>query len=362
MERGRINATWTEPEVLEAVEGRLKDLLAGLEVVRTRRAWVTPSGLRVDLAVDVRAGRTRALLLLEVKSSGEPRLALAACAQLRRTTREVRGAYPVFCAPFVTESSRRLLVEEGVGYLDLSGNAHLRFGSVLIDRVGASPPIPKRRGVKELLAPKATRVLRALLLDPGRPAGLTEIARRCRMSPAGVFLVARLLEDKGFVERDRERRVVLTRPRELLALWAQSWSIERNGVARYFSLARFPEELIDQIGALARREGLPYALTLHAGASLVAPFVRFNDVWFYAPGDPLPWVEGLELKPAEAGANVFLMEPYDEGALDGARQVRGKTVVSDVQLYVDLYNFPARGREQAEALRGKTLTFKGAAP
>jgi hypothetical protein len=37
--------------------------------------------------------------------------------------------------------------------------------------------------------------------------------------------------------------------------------------------------------------------------------------------------------------------------------VEGVKVVSDVQLYVDLYNYPARGREQADFLRERKMGF-----
>ena len=41
---------------------------------------------------------------------------------------------------------------------------------------------------------------------------------------------------------------------------------------------------------------------------------------------------------------------YDEGVFYGVSQVAGVTVVSKVQLYVDLFNYPARGKEAAEII------------
>ena len=41
---------------------------------------------------------------------------------------------------------------------------------------------------------------------------------------------------------------------------------------------------------------------------------------------------------------------YAHGARYGIRELRGHPVVSDVQLFLDLYNYPVRGREQAEHL------------
>ena len=352
-----MNELTREIDVADAIVERLPDLLPNLKIRRIRREWRTSEGKRVDIAVQGQVGAAPFLLVVEVKAIGEPRMALAAVAQLRALTRGLKGAYPVFCAPFVPPSSRTLLKEEGVGYLDLVGNAYLRFANVLVDRSAPDPPARRRTGTKELLAPKTTRILRTLLNNPRSAFGVRELAEACRVSPAAVVLAVRLLEDKSIVERDDARRIVLTRPGELLDLWASAWSIERNAVARYFSISTSPQEIMDAISRLGRRDELPYGLTLHAGASLVTPFVRFDDVWLYAPGDIQPWIEGLDLAPAKAGANVFLLSPYDAGVLDGVREIKKCAVVSDTQLYVDLYNYPARGREQAQFLRERRLTF-----
>jgi len=42
--------------------------------------------------------------------------------------------------------------------------------------------------------------------------------------------------------------------------------------------------------------------------------------------------------------------PCDEGVFYGVSQVAGVNVVSKVQLYVDLLNYPARGEEAAERI------------
>ncbi len=207
------------------------------------------------------------------------------------------------------------------------------------------------------MAPKATRVLRALLNRPREPARISDLARRCSMSVAGVYWVVRLLEDRAYVERDSQKRVVLIKPKELLDLWASSWNMQRNPWTGYFSLEKTPERLIKRVADFGAKENLGYAFTLMAGAALVAPFVRYEDVWIYIAGDPKRWAEGLDLKPVQGGGNLFLVEPYDEGVFMELQEVEGAKVVSNVQLYVDLYNYGPRGREQAEFLRERKIGF-----
>ena len=50
----------------------------------------------------------------------------------------------------------------------------------------------------------------------------------------------------------------------------------------------------------------------------------------------------------EKGGNVSMVLPYDKGVVYGVNQAGGVNVVSKVQLYIDLFNYPARGEEAAE--------------
>ena len=58
----------------------------------------------------------------------------------------------------------------------------------------------------------------------------------------------------------------------------------------------------------------------------------------------------LGLKRVSSGANVTLLEPYDEGVFYGANTVEGAPVVSPIQLYLDLTQTKARGEEAASAI------------
>jgi hypothetical protein len=62
-------------------------------------------------------------------------------------------------------------------------------------------------------------------------------------------------------------------------------------------------------------------------------------------------------RPVSRGANLAIMVPYYRvSAFCGERRIRGLSVVSDLQLYLDLYDFPLRGREQAERIFERHLS------
>jgi hypothetical protein len=347
----------TEKEVIDLLLDELPVLLEGLEVSDVERCPEAGSGERPDLIARVRIGRISRTLVINVKAKGEPRYAKMAITTLSGQTDSLPRAYPVFASAFVSERARRVCRREGVGYVDLVGNVYLRFDSVLVDRVSAESRPRERRGAKQLFAPKATRVVRDLLVNWGEPSRITDLAERCGMSPGGVYWVVSLLEDRGYAERDERKRVVLTQPGELLDAWAEGWSMDRNRRRPFFSLERTPDLIMRSLAEAARGTGTRYAFTLLAGASMVAPYVRFEDVWVYVAEEEAGWGRGLDLQPVDGGGNLVLLDPYDTGVLSHLQEVNGKNVVSNVQLYVDLYNHPGRGREQAEFLRERVLGF-----
>ena len=101
----------------------------------------------------------------------------------------------------------------------------------------------------------------------------------------------------------------------------------------------------------------PYALTRMCGAALIAPFVRYQYFDFYIPdNNDLPyWKKTLDLVDVEAVGNVNIVIPQNGRILNQTQTVKGCRIVNNIQLYLDLYKYPARGREQAEFLREQVI-------
>jgi hypothetical protein len=109
-------------------------------------------------------------------------------------------------------------------------------------------------------------------------------------------------------------------------------------------LKRLPEILEDRV----------WALTLQAGASLVAPHASWDHIHVYVrtenEEDLLGIAQALGWSASPEG-RVFLMRPfYTDSVWRGARSVHGLPIVSALQLILDLWHYPIRGREQAEHL------------
>lgn len=139
-------------------------------------------------------------------------------------------------------------------------------------------------------------------------------------------------------------------PVRLMQKWAVYHSyVSANTFLRYHTFETSIEAFLSKMKEVDEPE---YALTVLAGAYVVAPYVRPTTVHFYIKQREKAkiWVESLDPRPVETGGNISIVLPYDEGVFYGASEVNGLNVVSKVQLFIDLFNYPARGEEAAEAI------------
>jgi hypothetical protein len=311
----------------------------------------------VDLLVRFRMGQEPKTLICETRSRGEPRYLREAITRLREFRPLVPGAYPIVAAPYVTSQSAALVRRNGCGYLDLSGNCYLAFDSVLIQKEGRPNAGLIRRPLKALFAPRATRVVRALLVERERAWRLDELGRAVGVSLGHAHNVMKRLEELDWVERGRDGLYRLDRPGDLLDAWRDEYSYSVNGLGAFVSPPGDKRRIMEALARHATELGLGYAFTLHAGASLIGPHTRVSTGHCYVSGDTEALVRALGLQPVEGEGSVYLMTPYDPGVFYAPVVKGGFRVVSLPQLYVDLHGHERRGREQAEKLRRDAMGF-----
>lgn len=206
------------------------------------------------------------------------------------------------------------------------------------------------RKAQNIFSPVASRVLRVLLIHPYKGWTIGGLSEEANVSLGYTHAVVLSLIDQGYVYRDDSYRAVVSNPVKLIQRWVAYHSyVSVNTFFRYHTFERNLEAFLSKMKEVDESE---YALTVLSGAYLVAPYVRPTTIHFYIKQQEKArtWVESLDLRPVEMGGNVSMVLPYDEGVFYGAGKVSGLNVVSKVQLYVDLYNYPARGEEAAEAL------------
>src|SRR5438045_3181844 len=256
------------------------------------------AGKPVDVAVKFRLGDAEQLVVVEVSSLGQPRQIRAAVTRLAEIRRELPAAYPVAASVYIGPQSARILRDNSLGYVDLSGNCYLAFDQVLIEKEGKRNSRPSTRPLRSLFAPRATRVVRVLLAEPQRAWRLEELARAAEVSLGHSHNVMSRLEDLRWVERDQAQRIHLGKPADLLGAWRESYTYRVNEIASYFVTERVTRRLMADVARAASADGRRYAFTLGAGLSLVAPQPRLSGLHCYLEGDPAPVAAALELRPA----------------------------------------------------------------
>lgn len=215
------------------------------------------------------------------------------------------------------------------------------------------------RRVHNIFEPKATRVIRALLTNPGRAWKIRGLAEEVGISPGYAHAVISTLIDLGYVTRTKGYRIKTVNPIVLLKRWAAYHQYDKmNTFLEYYTFEREIERLINRLSEIRNST---YALTALAGAFLVAPHVRPVDVHLYIhkEDDAAALANALNVQLIPKRGNVKFVVPYDEGVFYGQQRanvrisesvVSDVNVISNVQLFVDLYNYPAMGMEAAEHL------------
>lgn len=302
----------------------------------------------VDGMVVIKLPEREQILLIETSPSGEPRFARGAVNQLLRYMEKYPGSYGVFMAPYISAKSAEICNSEGVGYADLAGNCRLTFDRVFIKREGRPNQFREKRQLRSLFSTKATRIIRVLLMHPGRKWKMEYLAREAEVSLGQVFAVKEVLLDKEWVTAEREG-IKVAEPALLLKNWADNYIYTRNRIFDYYTMLPL-EECEQKLAFFCEDEHIDYGVSGFSGAARYVPSVRYNRIMIYVQGDSEFLARTLNLKKAESGANVIMMEPYDKGVFYGSALKESIRIVSPVQLYLDLQSVPGRGSEAAERL------------
>lgn len=209
--------------------------------------------------------------------------------------------------------------------------------------------------IKSVFTDKASSLLRKMLQHPEKKWVINDFTKE-GLSLGWISEILTEMSKEGYVERVYKGPLsysILRYPDRLITDWTRWYRFKYNTIFTYYSPLRNIEgRLINYF----KEKNIPYALTLFSGAKRIGPYVSDPRIHIYIPsletlGD-LAKFRGefslLELK--EAGDIHFVIPYYKNSIFKYLQHVRGTAIVSLLQLYLDLYTFSPRGREQAEYL------------
>jgi hypothetical protein len=341
-------------EELKLVLGRVPSL-AGIAPHLTSTVWAG-SDTGIDLLFELEMPEGPVRLAVEVKANGQPRHVQSAIHSLSYYVHRAGPAYPVLIAPYLSEQSRHICEEAGLGYLDLEGNCRLAFAGIYIER--EAPPSPKtiRKDAAALFTPKSTRVLRALLRDPYRSWKVQDLADAAGVSIGQASNVRKALLDKEWAIPDVEG-LKIKDPDDLLDGWRAAYRPPPGETHEYYT-PRHGDALTDALRSLADGPGQVVAGGQTA-ARWLSPYLRSPMEFFYTDRTGLDALsKALLLVPKERGGNVTVTVVKDEGVLlDRIMPVPRLWTTGIVQTYLDLFTMGDRGQEAAEFLRRNKMEW-----
>ncbi|MFH1283349.1 MAG: type IV toxin-antitoxin system AbiEi family antitoxin [bacterium] len=216
--------------------------------------------------------------------------------------------------------------------------------------------------LRNIFADKASLILRKMLASPNKKWVTRDFTDKNGVSLGMAHGVLETMAKRGYIERVKrgpDSYALLTSKQDLVNAWLRAYRFELNKVSTYYSPNK---NILPKIKDYLKSK--PYALTLHSGANLTTSFVITDHVYLYFSHeiwnkDFLNFCQHLDLKELVRGGNIHIILPhYKKSIFYNVQMIKGYKVVSNLQLYLDLYNFIPRGQEHAEYLK-QILEEKG---
>jgi hypothetical protein len=306
-------------------------------------------GTEVEGLLSLRAPHgTYTTIAVETKQTVTPRDAETMLSGLARSLRALSAHVPLLIvAPWLSQRTREALSTNNINYLDLTGNALLRLENpvVYIQTEGAARnPTPGPRPAASLRGNKAARLVR-LLADVRPPYGVGELAQAAGLTPGYASRLLDALDREAIVDRGSRGIVQDVDIAALLRGWASSYDAFKPELTTTW---------LAPAGAAAAAAALPsaapnVAVTGSFAAVRWAPTAAPALLIAYAR-DEQQTATALGLLPADEGANVILLRPFDDVAFARSAVADGVTYAAPSQVAADCLRGPGRMPAEGEAL------------
>ena len=357
VKRMQPNKIMSEQRVVRVCEGLIRDVLPAnwnFTASNTRRSKTG----QYDSCFTLTSPEQRSVnYLVQVKRSTTAKSVVVAVAQLRLLLERREGELPLLAASYISRRSQEVLKELDVSYVDATGNMRLTASSpgLFVEVQGAQKdPWPDDQPLRTLRGRGAGRAVRALV-DTIPPYGVRELSARTGVAAATLSRVIDLFERDAIVTRNSRGGVASVDWARALHRWSQDYELRRsNAVASYLE-PRGLEALSEKLHDAAWR----YAVTSSLAAQRLAPVAPARVAVLYVD-DATSAAQKLGLRSTDTGANVLLVEPFDEVVFERTVKRDGLFIAAPSQVAADLLTGPGREPAEGEALIDWMETNEGA--
>jgi hypothetical protein len=263
---------------------------------------------------------------------------------------------PLLVVPHMGDVGRHMCERAEVAWVDLSGNASIQVPGIHVHVLGQPNRYPPRGRPRDLFAPKASRVARALLRHPDRGWTHHELVEATHLSKGYLSKVLSRFREAALLETRGDDRLWVRDPGDILEAWRASYDFSAHNTLRGFVPERDPGAVVRRLTQELGAHGIEPAVTGLGAAWHYARFAGHRLSTLFVPNmPPDPVLSQMGFQPGPTGANAWLVEPFDAWVFLDTVSVEGVTFVSPLQAYLDLKGHPERSDEAADALRPLVL-------
>lgn len=206
--------------------------------------------------------------------------------------------------------------------------------------------------LKVLLAPELPE--RLLSAPRGRYRNASQLARAAKVSVMSAFRLVQQLQREGYLHESKPY-LNLVRREDLFRRWQASAVRRVKEVPVRFVLRKDPQvELRNML-----RSGRACLALFAAAEALNIGFVHGVPPYVYlqrlGPASVAAWKSILLAEPGEKPDVILRQAPAPQSVFRGLVRVDDLPVSDIVQLWLDLFSHPSRGREQADLIRKRVL-------
>lgn len=301
--------------------------------------------------------------VVEIKTVATPQNILMAAQLLKAcvSNDDQEDKIPLLVAPYIGTKQAKILAENGISWLDLSGNMLIRVSNLIyIERTGRPNRFPDTAPIKKIFQGTSSLVIRALLLRPEGFSSLYEIvdfinARDAKITLSTVSKVLKSLEEELLVNRSKSL-ITSADPKKLLEKLAEGYrnSTERKRRNSYRFVIEGIEQMSDGITALCKDYlacGF-YAAQIKGLAVTDQKMIFVKDIEQFRRKAERKLVS---VTPDAEFGNVIITETNDPGVWFNADYRITVSVVDDIELYLEMMVETPRGPKIAEQLKRQIL-------
>ncbi len=315
----------------------------------------------LDLFLKLRAGDESVDIAVETLRNAYPRDVRQAIWQLKEyklVSDQNEQLVNLVAAESLSPGAKDMLRKHGIGYFEGNGNLYLRWRRWLIDIERPARAPTMKEGVA-LFTESREMVVHALLKHHNEWLTGGELAEMAETSSFTCSVVLQELERREWCETmgaGRTLRRRLTQPGQLLDAWAEHWTQRKQAQSRWYLFPGQRGSLLAQLTYRISQTAIPFpwAFTGTGAANVFAPLLTSVDTAdiIVPRGEAEKLARLLDLKPADKGANITLIEREGTSLqfLDVHPEYQA-FFASPFILYLDLLDGRGRNKELAQHVR-----------